>query len=269
MGDVAVERVSVEPSRRCAKGCAFCYNGSSPEGDGLWPADDLVAFALDCAAHGVRVLSIGGGEPLQYDGLHAVLRATEGHLARTLTTNGLPLRDVATLEALVAARPDKVHVSLHAPESAVEVERVRAQVTALAARGVRSGVNVLVRRARLDDVSRALATLRDEGIDRDRVILLPMRGPGADTPSPDELARVAAGPFQSMTCLTGCARSPRFASVAADRTVAWCSYTVARRPLRAPTHAALCEALYADGEPLGLTPCDAALVRTVPLRARR
>lgn len=268
MGDVAVERISVEPSRRCAKGCAFCYNGSSPDGDGQWPADVLAGFALDCAAHGVRALSIGGGEPLEYDGVYDVLRATEGHVFRSLTTNGLPLSEPSVLEALVAARPDKVHVSIHAPESHREVERVRAQVVTLADRGVRSGVNLLVRRARLDDVARAVSALRDAGIERDRVIFLPVRGPGADTPTPDEVARVAGGPFQSMTCLTGCARSPRFASIAADRTVAWCSYTVTRRPLRAPTFAALREALYGD-ETLGLAPCDAAMVRTVPLRARR
>lgn len=41
-------------------------------------------------------------------------------------------------------------------------------------------------------------------------------------------------------------------SVAADRTVAWCSYTRTRRRLDALTHAALTRAL--DG--LGLAPCD-------------
>jgi hypothetical protein len=54
-----------------------------------------------------------------------------------------------------------------------------------------------------------------------------------------------------MTCLRGCARSERFAAVAWDRQVAWCSYTSARRPLPTLDHAGLIAAL--DG--LGLTFC--------------
>jgi hypothetical protein len=81
---------------------------------------------------------------------------------------------------------------------------------------------------------------------------------GGDTPSAAQVARVAGAVpgdpgsrFQSMSCLAGCGRSPRFASIAADRTVAWCSYTRTRRPLRALTFGAVLEAL--DG--LGLEPC--------------
>lgn len=267
---MTVERISVEPSRRCGKACAFCYNGSTPEGDGAWSPDALVAFVLDCAAHGVKALSLGGGEPLEYDGVFAVLRATEGALFRSLTTNGLPLADTATLDALVAARPDKVHVSIHAPENPREVERVVAQVVALAGRGLRSGVNLLVRRSRLDEAARAVVALRAAGVTNERVTYLPMRGPGADTPTPEDVARIAGGPFQSMSCLRGCARSPRFASVGADRTVAWCSYTITRRALRAPTHAALVEALAGDdGRGLGLAPCDEAMVSARALTARR
>lgn len=55
---------------------------------------------------------------------------------------------------------------------------------------------------------------------------------GSDTPSPKEMARVAESPrFQSMTCLLGCAASPRFASLDWARRVAWCSYTESRREL--------------------------------------
>jgi hypothetical protein len=42
-------------------------------------------------------------------------------------------------------------------------------------------------------------------------------------------------------------------SLSARRTIAWCSYTVERRPLETPTYAALVRAL--DG--LGLVDCDA------------
>ncbi len=243
-------RVSVEPSRRCSKACAFCYNGSGPDGDGDWSVAALVAFGADLAAHGVKALSLGGGEPLEWPGVFEALRALEGRLYRSLTTNGLPLLDAATLGRLVAARPDKVHVSIHDPRARGEVRRVAEAVHALEARGIASGVNLVVARSRLDAARAAVLALRAAGIDHDRVVLLPMRGD--DTPTPEEVHAVAGGPFQSMTCLRGCGASPRFASVGADRTAAWCSYTRTRRRLASPTHAALLAAL--DG--LGLAPCD-------------
>jgi hypothetical protein len=83
-----------------------------------------------------------------------------------------------------------------------------------------------------------------------RVVYLPMRG--ADTPNPEDLARVAGGPkFQSMACLLRCGPSPRFCSIGWDRGVAWCSYTRTRARLQSPSHAALLAAL--DG--LGLAFC--------------
>jgi hypothetical protein len=79
---------------------------------------------------------------------------------------------------------------------------------------------------------------------------------GDDTPTAEEVARVAGGPFQSMSCLQACGKSPRFCAVAWDRTVAWCSYTRSRRPLEASTYAALAGALYE----LDVERCDGGLV---------
>ena len=245
-----LDRISVEPTRRCSKGCAFCYNGSGPDGAGEWTDTDLVALARSAAAAGVRALSLGGGEPLEWPPIFDVLRALDGVLFRSLTTNGLPLERDGVVGELVAARPDKVHVSIHAPENPREVARVVEQVAMLARLGIRSGVNLLVRRSRLSAAAATARTLAAAGIDHRRIVFLPMRG--SDTPTAEEVARVAAGgPFQSMTCLRGCGKSARFASIAADRTAAWCSYTRTRRRLEAPTHAALVRAL--DG--LGLEPC--------------
>lgn len=254
-----IDRVSIEPSRRCSKGCAFCYNGSRPDGDGEWSAGELVRFGLDLAANGVQALSLGGGEPLEWAGIFDVLAGLHGRLLRSLTTNGLPLRDPATLERLVLARPDKCHVSVHSPGSEAEVTRAIATVRALEAHGIPSGVNLLVARSRLDAAAAASRRLRDAGIANDRIVYLPMRG--EDTPSPAAIAAIAGGPFQSMSCLRACGKSERFASIAADRSVAWCSYTRARRRLDGLTHGALVRAL--DG--LGLDPCDGgALVRLGP-----
>lgn len=244
-----VTRISLELTNLCRKGCAFCYNASDPRGGTTWTDDDIVALASDCARHGVTAISLGGGEPLEYPGLFAVLDRLRGVLARTLTTHGLLLDD-PTLARLALAAPEKVHVSIHQPARLHEVHRVIATVRALADRGVPSGINLLVARSQLAAATTAAALIHDAGIDATRIVYLPMRG--HDTPTAEDLARVAGGPrFQSMTCLLRCAASPRFCAIGWDRGVAWCSYTRARARLHAPTHAALTAAL----TDLGLTHC--------------
>src|SRR5262249_22455657 len=151
---MTVERLSIELTNACAKACWFCYNHSQPGGGTRWTADELVAFVGDCAAHGVKPVSFGGGEPLQYGGLFDVLGRLRGTLFRSLTSNGLLLAG-ELLERLVAAGPDKVHLSIHFPERESEVERVVRQVGELARRGVRSGGNLLVARAHLAAPRRA------------------------------------------------------------------------------------------------------------------
>jgi MoaA/NifB/PqqE/SkfB family radical SAM enzyme len=246
---VALERISVEVTNRCAKACWFCYNHSQPEGATDWTADELVAFVRDCAAHGVKAVSFGGGEPLQYEGLFEVLTRLRGTLFRSVTTNGLLLAD-AMLCRLVEAAPEKVHVSIHFPERAAEVRRVIRQVHTLAERGLRCGVNFLVARSNLPAARTAAAVVRRAGIDNDRIVYLPMRG--RDTPTPEEVASVAGGQrFQSMTCLMACGKSPRFCSIGWNKTVAWCSYTTTRAVLPELTYAGLVSCL--DG--LGLEFC--------------
>src|SRR5262249_12558577 len=83
--------------------------------------------------------------------------------------------------------------------------------------------------------------VRASGIGNDRIVYLPMRV--RDTPTPDEMGRVAGGLFQSMSCLMKCGRSPRFCSIGWDKSVAWCSYTATRAPLRELTYAGLTAAL--------------------------
>jgi len=119
-----VERLSIELTDRCSKACAFCYAGARPEGARAWAPDDVVALLCDCARHGTRAVSFGGGEPLEYPHLLTVLAATRGLLFRSITTNGLLLD--GALDALAAAAPEKVHVSVHQPEDAAEVARAGA-----------------------------------------------------------------------------------------------------------------------------------------------
>jgi hypothetical protein len=243
------ERVSVELTNRCAKACWFCYNHSGPEGATHWEVHELAGFLRDCAAGGVKAVSFGGGEPLQYGGLFDLLAQLDGVLFRSLTSNGLLLHG-ETLERLIGARPDKIHLSIHFPEKEVEVERVVGQVLDLEKRGVRAGINFLVRRSNLPAAAQAAERVRAAGIGNERIVYLPMRG--QDTPTPAEVGKVAGSqPFQSMSCLGGCARSPRFCSIGWDRQVAWCSYTAERRPLSELSHRGLLRA----AEGLGLRFC--------------
>ncbi|MBS1990142.1 MAG: radical SAM protein [Cyanobacteria bacterium SZAS LIN-3] len=243
-----MERISIELTNQCAKACSFCYNGSAPEGRLSWAADELVEFLESCVAGGIKAVSFGGGEPLQYPDLFAVLIRLKGRLFRSMTSNGLLLDE--NLKELIAAAPDKVHISIHYPQDLHEVERVTRQVKSLTDSGIKSGVNLLVARSWLDSAASAAQYLRDHGIGNERIVYLPMRV--SDTPTPGEMGVVAGSAnFQSMTCLATCGISPRFCSIAADKTVAWCSYTQARRPLNTLTYRGLLESL--DG--LGLTFC--------------
>lgn len=236
-----LDRISIELTNRCAKACWFCYNHSAPRGETAWATDEIVAFVKDCAAHGVKAVSFGGGEPLQYEPVFDVLRELQGILFRSVTTNGLLLND-NMLDRLVDARPNKVHVSIHFPEDEAEVDRVVRQVKELADRGIRSGVNFLVARSQLEAAKRSAARVRAAGIANDRIVYLPMRGD--DTPTPREIAAVSGdSPFQSVHCLGACKSSPRFCSISWDKKVGWCSYTTTRNRLETPTYQGLAQAL--------------------------
>lgn len=234
---MSIERLSIEVTNRCSKQCNFCYNHSHPSGNTTWTPDELISFVLDCVESGTQAVSFGGGEPLEYPGLFEVLQQLRGVLFRSITSNGLQLRD-DTLEQLIAVHPDKVHLSIHFPEQLREVTRVIEQVNQLELLGIRSGVNLLVSASNLAAAGQASKMLREAGITPDRVVYLPMRG--KNTPTPKQIASVAGGlPFQSMSCLTVCKKSDRFCAITWDKQVAWCSYTSARRPLQALTAEAL------------------------------
>ena len=137
-----------------------------------------------------------------------------------------------------------MHVSIHFPEREVEVDRALRLVKALEQCGIAGGVNLLGASGNVASAKEAYAKLGAEGLQPDQIVLLPMKGTLGPTPS--ELATVAGSVnFQSMSCLLGCAASPRFASVGWDGRVAWCSYTDSRRQLPEYTYEAL-SAVLAD-----------------------
>lgn len=238
---MVLDRISIELTNRCEKACWFCYNHSGPSGLESWSLEELLQLIEDCANHGVKAVSFGGGEPLQSSLLLPLLSSLRGRLFRSLTTNGLLLTR-ERLRELAAVAPDKIHISIHFPENRREVDRVTQQVHELQASGIRSGVNLLVAASQLPAATSAAAALRQAGLSSDQIVYLPMRG--QDTPTPEQVSSVAGNqPFQSMTCLGSCSKSPRFCSVAWDRTVAWCSYTSSRAQIAELTHAGLTSAL--------------------------
>ena len=236
-----IERISIELTNQCDKGCWFCYNHSQPSGQTEWKVDEVVSFVCDCEKNGTRAVSFGGGEPLQFDGVFEILESLDGLLFRSMTTNGLKLDE--NFDRVIAARPDKVHLSIHFPHVIKEVDRVIRQVTQLDQAGVTSGVNLLVQKSNLEATEAAAIRLQDSGIENDRIVFLPMRS--ADTPTPQEVFQIAgAKPFQSMTCLSKCGKSERFCSIGWDKTAAWCSYTTSRRRMSSLDHEGLIAALY-------------------------
>ena len=244
-----LERLSIELSQRCSKGCAFCYAHGAVDGETHFSAPEVLMLVRDAAAHGVRAVSFGGGEPLEAPALWPVLEGLENTLFRSLTTNGLPLKDDDVFDRLVAVRPNKVQVSIHFPDNPAEVSRVIEQVSELERRGIASGINLLVRQSGLEEARSAVRRIHGAGIDNRRIVFLPMRG--EDTPSSEQVATVAGAPFQSTSCLSGCGPKPRFCSIRWDRTVAWCSYTESRRKLMSPSYVGIMEALAG----LGVRPC--------------
>src|SRR5262249_356870 len=151
--------------------CWFCYNHSDPAGGTSWTVEELAAFVGDCADHGVKAVSFGGGEPLQYEGLFDVLDVLRGRLFRSLTSNGMLLAG-NLLDRLVASAPDKVHLSIHFPERDAEVQRVIGQVQGLADRGICSGINLLVARSNLSVATTAARAIREAGIGNERIVYL-------------------------------------------------------------------------------------------------
>lgn len=239
------ERLSIELTNYCTKGCSFCYNASTKKGATTWTNEELIPFILDCANHGSKAVSLGGGEPLEFDGLFELLEISRGKIFRSFTTNGLKLT-TETIEKLQEIQPDKIHISIHFPEKSKEVERVKNQVLTLEGAGLIAGVNMLVEKQKLQEVSNATQILNEVGIGLERIIFLPLKQVSNDanlTNATDILKITNGKNFQSMSCLKSCGKSSRFCAIGWDKHVSWCSYTSARNPLKTLNAKGLIQAL--------------------------
>ena len=225
-----IEQLSIDLSNYCSKQCPFCYNHSRKEGSTLWTPDEVIAFAKDCIAHGVKAVSLGGGEPFEYDGILDVIDALYPLCYLTVTTNGLPLGDNRRVpwKVLAAHRPDKIHVSFHIPGTQ-ELSVVLKACIIMSKMGIKPGCNLLVSKLHLQECADAYSVL-SRVLKPDQIILVPLRF--GDTPSPEDLARITGGrPFQSPSCLLQCRKPAHFVSVSWDRKVNFCSYAGGRQPL--------------------------------------
>ena len=236
-----IELLSIDLSNYCSKQCSFCYNHSTKVGNTMWQPFEVIAFASDCVAHGVKAVSLGGGEPFEYDGIFEVIDALYPNCYLSVTSNGLPLEDDRIWEMLTMHKPDKIHITIHQPDNEEEENRVERQVQRIASTGIKPGVNLLVGADKIASTKEVYERL-GKLLNSDQIILVPQRF--SNTPTPKQLASVAGGkPFQSPSCLLKCQRPTNFCSVSWDKKVNSCSFAPNKVPLETLDYAGLIKAL--------------------------
>ena len=207
----------------------------------MWKPQEVIDFASDCIEHGVKAVSLGGGEPFEYNGVFEVIDALYPKCYLSVTSNGLPLENKEIWEMLDKHKPDKIHLTIHQPDNEAEVLRVERQVQQIASIGIKPGVNLLVGADKIASVKSVYERL-GKLLNNDQIILVPQRF--SNTPTPKQLASVANGkPFQSPTCLLKCQRPTNFCSVSWDKKVNSCSFAPNKVPLETLDYAGLIKAL--------------------------
>lgn len=237
-----IELLSIDLSNYCSKQCPFCYNHSTREGNTMWTPQEVIAFATDCVkSGGMKAVSLGGGEPFEYEGVFEVIDALFPLCYLSVTSNGLPLENPEVWDTLTKHQPDKIHLTIHQPDRQEEVDRVERQLRQIADIGITPGVNLLVGADKVEDVRRVYERL-SKTLDPKQIILVPQRF--SNTPTPKQLSVVAGGkPFQSPSCLLGCKPPENFCSVSWDKKVAPCSFAPCKEPLPTLNYAGLQSAL--------------------------
>ncbi len=236
-----VELLSIDLSNYCSKQCEFCYNHSTREGNVMWTPAEVVSFAKDCVANGVKAISLGGGEPFEYDGIFEIIDELQPIVYLSVTTNGLPLENDESWNLLLEHQPDKVHVTIHQPDNESEVERVLRMLRKLSETEIKPGVNLLVNKNKVEHCASVYRRLRGI-LNKDQIILVPQRF--SDTPSPQDLAVVSGSEaFQAPSCLLKCAKPQKFVSVSWNKKVNFCSYADGKQKLESLDFNGLMKAL--------------------------
>lgn len=239
---MSLELISIDLSNYCSKACEFCYNKSNPIAKIQWQPEEVISFALNCAENGVKAISLGGGEPFEYEGIFQIVSALVPKLFVSITTNGLPLMDKSVFDKLSNNKPDKIHISIHHPENHDELKRTLFLIRKISKLDIKTGINLLVNANQLENTRKAVQWLYKKGISVNQIIFIPLKG--TSTPSTKQIAYVAGTEnFQSTFCLTECKRSNRFCSVTFDKKVSVCSYTETKEQLDDSTYLSLTNAL--------------------------
>ena len=224
-----IELLSIDLSNYCSKQCSFCYNNSRREGNTVWKPSEVIDFASDCIKHGIKAVSLGGGEPFEYDGVFEVIDALYSQCYLSVTSNGLPLEDETVWNLLMIHKPDKIHLTIHQPDSESEVARVEKRLQEIEKIGIKPGLNLLAGADKIEYAKEVYERL-SRILKSDQIILVPQRF--SNTPTPKQLASVTGGkPFQSPSCLLKCERPTNFCSVSWDKKVNSCSFASGKEPL--------------------------------------
>lgn len=185
-----MELLSIDLSNYCTKQCSFCYNHSHKDGNVMWKPQEVISFCTDCIENGIKAVSLGGGEPFEYEGVFEIIDALFPKCYLSITTNGLPLINEALWGKLMLHKPDKIHITIHNSNNRNEVERVMMQVERLKSTGIKPGVNLLVGADKVEEARVVYGKLLDM-INSDQIIVIPQRF--SNTPSPKQLSMVAGG----------------------------------------------------------------------------
>jgi MoaA/NifB/PqqE/SkfB family radical SAM enzyme len=74
----------------------------------------VINFASDCIKNGVKAVSLGGGEPFEYDGVFEVIEALYPLCYLSVTSNGLPLEDEGVCRSYrIASRIRYISLSIN------------------------------------------------------------------------------------------------------------------------------------------------------------
>ena len=224
-----IELLSIDLSNYCSKQCNFCYNHSTRKGNTLWKPQEVIEFASDCIKNGVKAVSLGGGEPFEYNGIFDVIDALFPLCYLSVTSNGLPLEQSAVWNELCNHKPDKIHITIHQPDNKTEVARVKTLIRKIADIGITAGVNLLVGTDKIDAVQSVWQQLR-QIVESKQIILVPQRF--SNTPTTKQLGSITNGEaFQSPSCLLECRKPENFCSISWDKKANFCSYAVGKESL--------------------------------------
>lgn len=236
-----IELLSIDLSNYCSKQCSFCYNHSTQEGNTLWKPQEVIDFVSDCICQGVKAVSLGVGEPFEYEGVFEVIDALYPKCYLSVTSNGLPLENEQIWKMLTRHKPDKIHITIHQPNNESEVNRVERQIQRIESIGIKSGLNLLVGADKVAQAKNVYERM-NKMLKNEQIILVPQRF--SNTPTSIQLSSVSGGkPFQSPSCLLKCRRPINFCSVSWDKKVNSCSFAPDKEQLKSLDYRGLIEAL--------------------------